>query len=301
MKYRKEALTFEQQADRLLNRGLTADRDELITRLSSVSYYRLSGYLYPFRCSDSNHYLEGTCFQSVWDRYCFDRRLRVLTLDAIERIEVSVRTKAVYYFSHAHGPFGYCDVGALPKLENSKYLEWRLSLKKETARSREPFKQAFVNKYTEHKDLPLWMLAELMSMGSLQTFIKGAAPQIKRQIAADYGYPDELFCSWFLSLYAARNICAHHSRFWNRVLGYPPKMPNPKFFPQWHGEHKLSDNRSGVILMICRAWLRQISPTSRWHHRLEALFEEYPDISPVHLGLPEDWVQHPIWTGKPLV
>jgi len=28
---------------------------------------------------------------------------------------------------------------------------------------------------------------------------------------------------------------------------------------------------------------------------------EYPHISPMYLGLPEDWMQHPVWTGNPLV
>jgi len=114
VEYSKGALTFEEQADRLLSRGLSAGRDELIGRLRAVSYYRLSGYLYPFRekeadGSASDRSAAGTNLGAVWQRYCFGRRLRVLILDAIERIEVSVRTKLVYHFSHDHGPFGYCD------------------------------------------------------------------------------------------------------------------------------------------------------------------------------------------------
>src|SRR5271165_2813134 len=97
MQYEKRPTTYEEQADKLLSRGLIADREELLQRLNSVSYYRLSGYLYPFRKSDSDHqYREGTTLKLVWSRYCFDRRLRVLVLDAIERIEVSARTKLVH-------------------------------------------------------------------------------------------------------------------------------------------------------------------------------------------------------------
>jgi len=90
MDYLKEPLSFEEQADQLLKRGLIADRDVLIKRLSSVNYYRLSGYLYPFRQFESDHYLEGTRLDVVWGRYCFDRRLRVLFLDAIEWVEVAI-------------------------------------------------------------------------------------------------------------------------------------------------------------------------------------------------------------------
>ncbi len=66
MKYTKRALSFEEQADLLLNRGLQADRDDLIKRLSSTSYFRLSGYLYPFRENGSENYREGTSLDQVW-------------------------------------------------------------------------------------------------------------------------------------------------------------------------------------------------------------------------------------------
>ena len=63
MIYAKKALTLEQQADLLLARGLVADRDELIQRLKVVNYYRLSGYLHPFRQPD-NSYLPGTTLET---------------------------------------------------------------------------------------------------------------------------------------------------------------------------------------------------------------------------------------------
>lgn len=295
MEYTKQALSFEAQADRLLERGLIADRDELVRRLSTVSYYRLSGYLFPFRKEGTEQFQEHTCFEDVWGRYCFDRRLRVLMLDAIERIEVSIRTKTVYYFSHIHGPFGYCNAAAFPKMKNRDYLQWRLSLQEETDRSKERFRKHFFEKYTTHVDLPIWMLAELMSMGSLVTMIEGMEPTIKRQVADDFGLPDELFRSWVRSLYAARNVCAHHSRFWNRVHGYPPMLPNPKTFPYWHGEFKLRNDRTGILIMMCWDFLRKITPTSCWRERVEMLFAEYPNIPTQSLGLPEDWPQHPLW------
>jgi abortive infection bacteriophage resistance protein len=304
MEYSKQALSFEAQADQLLKRGLKADRDELISRLRAVSYYRLSGYLYPFREKDANgqvtdRFCEDTNLQTIWDRYCFDRRLRVLTLDGIERIEISIRTKLIYHFSHNHGPFGYCDDTKLPKLKIAEYLEWRMALQEEVDRSKEIFKKHFFDKYGDcHRNLPLWMLTEIMSMGSLLTFFKGVEPEIKRRVAEEYGLPDEVALSWLRSLNAARNICAHHCRFWNRTLGYPPQLPAPRKHPEWHGEPKLRTDRSGIILMMCRHLLRLISSTSRWSQRVEALFEEYPSIPISSMGLPDEWRKHPIWVGE---
>ncbi|MDQ8198188.1 Abi family protein [Pelagicoccus enzymogenes] len=296
MKYEKSALTFEEQADKLLARGLEAEKAELVARLQAVSYYRLSGYLYPFRKSNSERFKAGTHLYQVWERYCFDRRLRVLLLDAIERIEVSIRTKLVYHFTHAHGPFGYLHDANLPKLKIGAYLEWRLALQEETSRSKEAFKTHFFKKYgEEHKSLPLWMLAELMSMGSTLTLLKGISPDLKRKVASEYGYPDELILSWLLSLNAARNLCAHHARLWNRVMGYPPKLPSPNKYPSWHSSPKPPNDRIGLIILICRSLLTQISPTSRWKERVESLFEEYPNIPICHMGLTPNWNEHPVW------
>ena len=90
MIYAKPALTFEAQADLL-----AANRDELIARLKAVNYYRLSGYLYPFRDLPNDTFRPGADLDTVWRRYNFDRRLRLILLDAIERIEVAVRTRLV--------------------------------------------------------------------------------------------------------------------------------------------------------------------------------------------------------------
>jgi len=146
----------------LIERGLRADRETLIHRLTSVSYYRLSGYLYPFRQKNSDTFIEGTQLDLIWKRYCFDRRLRVLLLDVIERIEVAVRTQLVHHFSHAYGPFGYCDENNLPKLSIAEYISWRDSLQTETTRSKEAFKKHFFKKYGDsHRNLPIWMISEL--------------------------------------------------------------------------------------------------------------------------------------------
>ena len=81
MRYTKPPLTFEQQADQLLTRGLVTEREILIARLSEVNYYRLSGYWYPFRKPDADAFEPDTTLDLIWDRYVFDRQLRVLVMD----------------------------------------------------------------------------------------------------------------------------------------------------------------------------------------------------------------------------
>ncbi len=165
MEYTKPPLTFEEQADKLISRGLVAYRDELIDRLKNVNYYRLTAYLYPYRNSDDT-YRNGTTLHEVWCHYTFDRQLRILVMDAIERIEVAVRTRLIFNCVHTHGPFGYQDRKNLPKLESDKFAHWLNDLDDECLRSRETFISHFRNKYGDtHKRPPLWMLAEVMSFG----------------------------------------------------------------------------------------------------------------------------------------
>ncbi len=90
MRYTKLSLTFAEQAELLLGRGLVApSKEAVIAKLQAVSYYRLSAYWYPFRLTD-DILRPGTTLEMVWRRYTFDRQLRLLLMDAIERAEIAV-------------------------------------------------------------------------------------------------------------------------------------------------------------------------------------------------------------------
>ncbi len=120
MKYDKGHLSFEAQADLLIQRGLIADKALLIKILENVNYYRLSGYLYPFRQPDDT-FKPGTTLDRAWRHYTFDRRFRLIVMDAIERVEVSVRTRLIYELSRFNGAFGYAEPAALPQLSPAEF------------------------------------------------------------------------------------------------------------------------------------------------------------------------------------
>ena len=120
MQYTKPWLSYEQQADRLIARGLLCDRQVLIRRLTDVGYYRLSGYLYIFKSDltgSDETFVSGTSLAKVWELYTFDRQLRLVTLDTIERVEVYMRTQLAYLLAEASGPFGYLHKSTPPKVE----------------------------------------------------------------------------------------------------------------------------------------------------------------------------------------
>ena len=299
MEYPKPSLTFEAQADLLLSRGLQGDKAVLITRLQAVNYYRLSAYLYPFRQQSSDAYRENTTLDRIWSYYTFDRQLRILVMDAIERIEVAVRSQFVYHFTHRHGPFGYLDQAFFPKLNADRYKRWLTDMTDEISRSRETFLEHFRIKYGDCHDMPpLWMLCEVMSFGKMLTLFNGVDDDIRRVIARKYGVEDKILQSWLGALNVIRNICAHHGRLWNRELGFKPFIPLKKKYPQWHDPFSVQNNRAFAILTILRYFIKEVAPTSQWERRFQDLLGRYPEIPLVAMGFPQHWKTHAIWSAS---
>ncbi|OGF54087.1 MAG: hypothetical protein A2452_13590 [Candidatus Firestonebacteria bacterium RIFOXYC2_FULL_39_67] len=234
MKYNKTPLTFEAQADLLSRRGLIAEKTVLIDRLKNVNYYRLSGYLYPYR-NDDHNFKPGTTLEKIWRHYTFDRRLRLIVMDAIERVEVSLRAQLIYGLAHSTGAFGYTEIKSLPQLKLDAYMRWAGEVKHEIDRSHETFVKHFKAKYGDtHEYLSLWMTGEIISFGCTLTMYRGASIDIKKRIAEYYGISDNVLTSWLQTINVIRNICAHHSRLWNRELGVKPYIPRKNKYPQWH-------------------------------------------------------------------
>lgn len=299
MEYIKPPLTFEAQADLLISRGLHADKTVLISRLQAVNYYRLSAYLYPFRQESSDNFKENTTLDQVWKHYTFDRQLRILVMDSIERIEVAVRTKLAYHFSHRHGAFSYLNKTFFPKLKVEDHKRWLDEMKVEIERSKETFIKHFQTKYGDCHNLPpLWMLCEVMSFGKMLTFFNGVDDDMRRIIAREYALEDRILQSWLGALNVIRNICAHHGRLWNRELGYKPYIPQKQKFPQWHDPVSVPNNRIFAVLTILRYLLNRVAPTSRWDQRLHKLLADYPEISIATMGFPAKWEKIEIWKKK---
>ena len=295
MFYRKPPLTFEKQAEKLIKRGLQADKKELLEKLKTVNYYRLSGYWYPFRNSDDN-FKPGTTLKKVWRRYTFDRQLRLLVLDAIERVEISVRTNLIYYNSHEYGPWGYTANINLPELGDEQFKGLISKFKIAKKRSSETFVEHFEEKYGDkHVLLPIWMAAEIVTFGMTLTMFRGVDNKIKQKIAFNYGIPDVVLLSWLVALNTVRNVCAHHGRLRDRILDYTPKIPRGNKYPQWHDPVEIPKERVFSILTILKYLMNTIAPQSKWDKRLITLMDRYREIPIQPMGFPENWKQCPIW------
>lgn len=101
MRFTKPTKTFAEQVELLVSRGMEIDDPERAERyLSHLNYYRLAAYWLPCEQGHPTHrFRPGTRFNSVLEHYIFDRELRLLVMDAIERLEVSLRTRWSYYLT----------------------------------------------------------------------------------------------------------------------------------------------------------------------------------------------------------
>ncbi len=297
MKYTKPPLSIPDQALLLIGRGMGGDRRLLESQLASVNYYRLSGYWFPFRNSDDT-FQPGTTFETVWDRYIFDRQLRLLAMDAIERIEIAVRSLLAYHHSHVHGPFAFVsDNRTMPKLKSHQFRDFTARVRDEVNRSHERFVKHFRVKYSSSPDLPIWMATEVMSFGTVLTLFRGSTNIVKQNVASAFGMPHAVFASWLLTLNTVRNICAHHSRLWNRTFGVKPTIPLAKTYPHWHVPVAIKNDKVFGTLTICRHCLFCVAPQSKWRDRLKQLLADHPEIPIKEMGFPNDWQTCPIWSA----
>lgn len=289
MRYGKPALTFEQQFDLLETRGLVIeDRLRAIRWLKHVSYYRLSAYFLPFKTGDK--FNAGSTFNKIAGIYIFDRKLRLVLLDAIERIEVSLRTALTYEIGHKHGPFGHISPNNFsPQFNHPGFLQ---ELKDAEGDSKETFVTHFRKKYITEPELPIWMASELLSFGMISRLYVACSPDIKRKLANRFGVHDNQLGSWFHALSYVRNVCAHHSRLWNRRLAVKPSIPN--FSKAWRYEIARNDSLY-AILVIIRHCLLVTNPDCRWKDRLFDLFDSHPEIDLGAMGIPSDWRTLPPW------
>jgi abortive infection bacteriophage resistance protein len=110
--YDKPPLSIADQIALLRRRGLViADTAVAEHWLEHTNYYRLRGYWLPFEdtpAGGEHKFRQGTTFEDVTSLYVFDRHLRLLVLDLIERIEVSVRTQWAHQLGMRHVPTRTC-------------------------------------------------------------------------------------------------------------------------------------------------------------------------------------------------
>jgi abortive infection bacteriophage resistance protein len=292
--YTKPVLTYAAQLQQLKDRGMTvADDAKALYLLENISYYRLSGYWYPLLADKPNHIFKPTAtFDTAFRLYCFDKELRKLVISELEKIEVAVRAKMVYILSHQHGPFWFQN----PVLfKNPVTHATTLSnIGKECARSDEDFINAFRNKYSDALP-PSWMILEITSFGTLSMLYKNLKRgREKREIAHYFGLADSVFETWLHSIVYLRNVCAHHTRLWNRAMSISPQPPlTPR--KTWITNTAISNRRTYFMLCMIQYLLQTVNSNNTFTEKIRALLVKYNNVSVSAMGFPIGWEAEALW------
>lgn len=327
VEYTKPWLSLKQQVERLASRGVdVGDCDHAAAVLSAVGYYRLTGYLYPFRESEQyvddegrtrtrvlGGYRPGTTLGHAEDVIDFDRRLRMLVMDGVERIEVAVRMQLGYVLgrtsSFAHeDPTCFTETFTEPgtdpesgKPVPSSHARWLERASERRAKSDEQFVAHFRAKYDDR--MPVWALTELLELGQASVLYRGLRQQDAEEIALAFGVPTKkIMVSWLASLNYIRNIAAHHARLFNRKLQHAPARPKVGQVPVL--DHLRDEQTAKGIfgtynaLAVIAYLLPSIETGTDWHSRLAELLRVFPGshaLSVASIGVPENWEALDLW------
>jgi len=328
VEYAKPWLSIDEQIDQLVARGIQMDdRDRAAAVLHEVGYYRLTGYLYPFRESESyldddgrarvrvlNKYRSGTRIEHATRLLDFDRRLRLLVLEGVERIEVAFRMRLGYtlgrYSAFAHeDPSLFVPAFITQRTDGngealpSQHGEWLVRVKERQGSSDEAFVSHFRNKYENR--MPIWALTEILELGHISRLYAGLRNDIATEVADSFDVPTKrLMESWIATVNYVRNIAAHHARLFNRKLVTAPKRPGFEVVPLLaHLTQKDAPKQFGVYnaLAVMAYLVESMHQDGDWAARVAIHLRSFPSteyIDAGSIGIASGWLEQQLWIRR---
>jgi len=297
MNYNKPPVSIADQVAKLKSRGLTiTDEQKAASYLQNISFYRLRAYTYPFQDNaNSNHpFVRSVTFEQIIDLYVFDRKLRLLVFDAMEKIEIALRTQIIYHWAMLHGSHWHIN----PALFRNpvRFANNLSTLQVEIGRSKETFIEHYKNNYSNPSEPPCWMSLEVSSFSLLSLIFQNLKKGSEKTAVTHYfGLKDiSILENWMHAFCNIRNICAHHGRLWNRRLTAHITLPK-------HPVHPFLQNRNilpyKVYAALCcmQYILNIINPESTFKKKMKEHMNKCPMGQEKEMGFPKNWLNEPLW------
>ncbi|KTS70341.1 CAAX protease [Microbacterium testaceum] len=315
----KPFATIDEQIDVLASRGLALDRAVADQWLRSIGYYRLSGYWYPYReignprrADRLDRFVPGASFNDVVQLYEFDRKLRTLIHDGIERVEVALRSHLSYRIGSI-GPLAYRDTTAFrPTFDHSAWLATARIRTDRARRHSEPIRH---HEAKYNGELPIWVLTEVLDFADISKLYDGLLARDQWTLAEQLGVTvDDSALSanqrtkarkahplarWFEQLTVVRNTCAHHSRLWNRSFT-PASTAGLRTIDDLRSLPEGQSERLYGALTVMGHLLQGTSPGTTWTGKVRSLIESsfvaLPARTVAEMGFPEHWREERLWS-----
>jgi len=297
MKYTKHPIDLPQQLENLKQRGLAIANEEIaLEQLRSISYFRLANYWNTMESqTDKHQFLPNSNFENIIKTYIFDKRLRTLVFTSIQDIEIALRTRIIQFFSLKYGSFWFMDTNLFK--DATIHESCLKNIEKEVLRSKEEFLTEHFAKYDEPTLPPVWKTLEVASFGTLsKLYCNFKDTEVKKQVAKSLALPQYTYLeSWLKCATVLRNLCAHHSRLWNRRFAWKPQLPR-KMPLNWL--NNLQNVRPiKLYAQFCYlAYLEQsINPNSSLRKEIPSLLRDIPKQKLKAMGFPDNWQSEPLW------
>ncbi len=304
----------------LEGRGLRIGDRALATHyLSTIGHYRLTDF-YPFFYSGTKSFDAAlpAALDDVFHLYSFDRRLRLLLLGPLEKIEVALRAlliKEIGDFTSSGGgstrinlfDSSLYDLRSSQNQRNFDLARYGCEkgakanwigpyLKTRAGRGATPAQRdAEFARY--YRSLPCWSILETASFGPLVHIFATLRPEIAYKISEKFALPRVVLTTVFYSLKELRNSCAHHEPIWDwDAKTRSVLLSFPKAHASAAGIVPANDHRLYAYCAIIHILLSYLSNgKSTWHRRLKKLVNEYNTLYSTRMGFPEDWQTMPFW------
>ena len=275
------ALSWEEQLALFKNRGMTVT-DNDIDKIKNISYYRLKEFARPLSTISKNNdkisiSYNGVEFKEVITRYYQDKNLRIYLLHAIEKIEVSIKTRISYVLGKNYGAFGYLNFSSWSN--RRKYTKFQIekeqfSIKKRLLKivKRNQSSEMHIEKNLDTDGFPsVWLGIDLLMFGDIVTILEIMSESNLKSISSYYNCTNEELVSWMKCLNFIRNICAHNSNLVDIKLTTKPKIrkywSKYLYFIESGRDEKIvkkPTNRLSVVIIIIVELVKQINPKYKW-------------------------------------
>lgn len=274
-------LKYEEQVEYLKSKFLKIDDEDKVKKyLLTIGYARFKSYFKLF-CNNNGKFKNNFSFDDLLVIYIFDRKLRNLFLDALERIEITIKNSIVDTISikYDNPYFIYNE-----KLFNNNYNEVFKKIRENI------WYQSNKTINLDKDKIPCWLISQDLTFGCLCA-LYGELNGLDRQEIADKFYlKNKVMLSWLLSVSASRNICAHYSVLWNRLFGIKPM--NIKFNKNIILDFDKSNDKFYSQFYVISYFMLLISPNTSWISKVIDLIDDYSSkttfIDYKIMGFPKD-------------
>ena len=289
--FAKPARTPEDLLAHLRARSLAVpDPGKALRQLRTIGYYRLLIYMRPLQDLPAKTFRPGVAFPDIVALYDFDRRLRLICLDAIERVEVALRAAINNELAVALGPHFYLDRRAFERPQGFEAFRKKVGEADYLAITH------YRQRYDRPASPPIWAVTEAVTFGTLSRLFAVLVRPHRKMVARAFGHDETILVSWFRAVNDLRNKCAHHNRTWNANMApYQPKVA--KRLAAAFGPSQDTFYARAVVLA---ALLDAVGQGAEWRRDLARHVRDgQPLASAAAMGFPPGWEALPFWALPP--